>query len=280
MEGEREGTQTQTSSDLPQCSATHSPACLPMTFHKEPLWWLLIICPNFLGLAVFEIDVPLLLPVSSLTIMYKCVAKAIRALPTPLGIYISYACWPDDSQRKVHMTLPGGFLGLLVPSQPVCRYLTSQHTHQWLTEIGKSIPQLPYLFRRLGSTFCSVSHCFPDGLSLLLTAACFSVIPPLLASFPSRSLFLLPCQCCLGSPPHRLLALKSLPQAMQAETSMCCPLSLTPWLGFPAFGMKEQFYSKTFAWSQTSASPLTSNFQVDSKSSHSHALLISCIRML
>lgn len=58
IECDREGTQTQTSCYLPQCSDNYPPACLVMICRKEPPVWLVIICLNFLGLVVFEIDVP------------------------------------------------------------------------------------------------------------------------------------------------------------------------------------------------------------------------------
>lgn len=78
---DREGTQTQNCCYITQCSDIYSPACLAMVLHKEAPPWLLVICPNFLGPAVSEVGVPLVLPVSSLTTMCKCVADAIRALP-------------------------------------------------------------------------------------------------------------------------------------------------------------------------------------------------------
>lgn len=80
MEGDREGTQTQNSCYLTQGSDNHSPPCLAVIFQKEPPLCIPIICLNFLGTAVFEIGVPLFLPVSSLTTMYKCVADGIKSL--------------------------------------------------------------------------------------------------------------------------------------------------------------------------------------------------------
>lgn len=120
------------------------------------------------------------------------------------------------------------------------------------------------------------------------TAVCCSIIPTLLASFPSLSHFLLSYLCFLRSPPTSTICTQILisgcaSEATQSKTTcMCCPFLpiLTSWLGFPTFSMKEQFYSKVFIWPQGAACLLSTNFQIDPKSNHSCAFLISCIQML
>ena len=71
MADDRERTQCQSSCCLTQGSDSYSLHSLAVIFHKEPPLWLLIICMNFLGTAVFEIDVPFFPPVSFLTTLYK-----------------------------------------------------------------------------------------------------------------------------------------------------------------------------------------------------------------
>lgn len=64
----------------------------PRTPITDLTQWLLVVCLNFLGPAVFEVGVPFVLPVLSPTTMYKRVAHVIGGLPiSPWNLPFLYA---------------------------------------------------------------------------------------------------------------------------------------------------------------------------------------------